>query len=166
VGENNLKIFFLFCCWVFIDTISAQVGNDAIGTRSAAMGGCTSTFSDVWSTNNNQAGLGFVKSLTGGIYYENRFLLKETGYKAGTLIYPTKKGAFGMSMTSFGFELYHETKAGLSYGQRLGDQVSLGVQINYVNVGFSQEYGSRNTLTGAVGLLVKLNKSLSLGTYL
>ena len=162
---NHLKVCSILCFLVVANSINAQVGNDAIGTRSAAMGGCSSTFSDVWSANNNQAGLGLVKSLSTGIYYENRFLLKETGYKAGALVYPTKRGAFGLSMTSFGFELYHETKTGFSYGQRLGDYLSLGVQINYIDVGFSQEYGNKKTLTGAVGLLAKLNQSLSLGVH-
>ncbi|MCO6498969.1 MAG: hypothetical protein J5I47_01150 [Vicingus serpentipes] len=147
-------------------SIKAQVGNDAIGTRSAAMGGCSSTFSDIWSGNNNQAGLGFVKELSGGIYYENRFLLKETSYQAGAFVFPTPEGALGLNLTSFGFELYHETKAGLSYGQRFGDKFSVGIQLNYINVGFSQEYGSKNILTGAIGLITKINKALSIGVHI
>ena len=54
--------------------VFAQIGNDLLGARSAALGGYNVTLSDVWSTNNNQAGLGFVEDMTGGIYYENRFL--------------------------------------------------------------------------------------------
>jgi len=164
---NKLKITVLLVLFLVENSsLVAQIGNDVIGTRSAAMGGCSSTFSDVWSINNNQAGLGFVKSLSGGTYYENRFLLKETSYKAGAFAYPTKKGALGLSLTSFGFELYHETKAGLSYGQRFGDQFSVGVQLNYVNVGLSQEYGSKITLTGAIGFIAKLSKTFSMGVHL
>ena len=146
--------------------INAQIGNDNIGARSAAMGGFTTTLSDVWSTNNNQAGLGFSTDFSGGIYYENRFLLKETSYKAGALVIPVKIGALGISVTSFGFELYNETKAGLSYGQRFGDKFSVGVQLNYLNTKLTQEYGTKTSITGAIGLIAKLNKELTMGVHL
>ena len=57
--------------------IFATNGNDVIGSRATALGGFSTTLSDLWSTNNNQAGLGFVNELSAGIYFENRFLLKE-----------------------------------------------------------------------------------------
>ncbi len=151
---------------IFIQQLTfAQIGNDNIGARSEAMGGFTTTLSDVWSANNNQGGLGFMKDISGGIYYEDRFLLKETSYKAGALVFPVKTGAFGISVNSFGFELYNETKAGLSYGQRFGDKFAFGVQMNYLNTKLSQEYGSKTTITGAVGLVAKLSKEITLGVH-
>lgn len=146
--------------------LNAQTGNDLIGARSSAMGGYNVTLSDIWSTNNNQAGLGFIEDLSGGIYYENRFLLKETSYKAGAFVLPVKSGALGLSVTSFGFELYNETKAGLSYGMRFSDKFSAGVQINYLNTKLTQEYGSKTSFTGAVGLIAKLSGQLSLGVHI
>ncbi len=151
---------------LFAIHLNAQIGNDNIGARSAAMGGFTTTLSDVWSTNNNQAGLGFMTDFSGGIYYENRFLLKETSYKAAALVLPVKIGALGISVTSFGFELYNETKAGLSYGQRFGDKFSVGVQLNYLNTKLTQEYGTKTSITGAIGLIAKLSKELSLGVHI
>ena len=159
------KIVFSLFVFGLLQHSSAQIGNDMIGARSAAMGGFNVTLSDIWSANNNQAGLGFVEDLSGGIYYENRFLLKETSYKAGAFVLPVKKGAFGLSVTSFGFELYNETKAGLSYGMRFGDKFSMGVQLNYLNTSLSQNYGSKTSITGAVGLIAKLSKELSLGVH-
>ncbi len=159
------KYTCLFVVLNLFQQLNAQIGNDMIGARSAGMGGYNVTLSDVWSTNNNQAGLGFLEDLSGGIYYENRFLLKETSYKAGAFVMPVKSGAFGISVTSFGFELYNETKAGLSYGQRFGDKFSMGVQLNYLNTKLTQEYGSKTSITGAVGLIAKLSKELSLGVH-
>ena len=161
------KLFFitLFVLYSLFQHLNAQVGNDLIGARSAAIGGYNVTLSDVWSANNNQAGLGFMEDPSGGIYYENRFLLKETSYKAGAFVLPVKTGALGISITSFGFELYNETKAGFSYGQRFGDKFSMGVQINYLNTKLSQEYGSKTSITGAIGLIAKLSKELSLGVH-
>lgn len=161
------KIFFtsLLILLTLFQQLNAQIGNDLVGSRSAAMGGYNVTLSDVWSANNNQAGLGFMEDFSGGIYYENRFLLKETSYKAGAFVMPVKSGAFGISVTSFGFELYNETKAGLSYGQRFGDKFSMGVQLNYLNTKLTQEYGSKTSITGAIGLIAKLSKELSLGVH-
>jgi hypothetical protein len=148
------------------NTVLAQIGNDMLGARSAALGGYNATLSDVWSTNNNQAGLGFIEDMTGGLYYENRFLLSETSYKAGAFVMPVKTGALGLSVSSFGYELYNETKAGLSYGQRFGNKFSFGVQINYLNTKLTQEYGSKTSVTGAVGAIAKLSNELTLGVHL
>lgn len=145
--------------------LNAQVANDAIGSRSVAMGGVSTTLSDLWSANNNQAGLGFIEEMIGGIYYENRFLLKETAYNAGAFVLPTKVGALGLSVASFGYSAYSETKAGLSYGQRFGDKFSIGIQLNYLNTRLSQEYGSNNAITGAIGLIAKLSDELTMGVH-
>ena len=163
---NKLKgvlilILFTFCS----QFLPAQIGNDFLGARSAAMGGYNVTLSDVWSTNNNQAGLGFLEDMSGGIYYENRFLLKETSYKAGAFVLPVKTGALGLSVSSFGFNLYNETKAGLSYGQRFGDKFSVGVQLNYLNTKLTQEYGSKTSVTAAVGIIAKLSEEFTLGVH-
>jgi hypothetical protein len=160
-----LKYISIFLLIGFCQNLNAQIGNDFVGARSAAMGGYNVTFSDVWSTNNNQAGLGFIEDMSAGIYYENRFLLKETSYKACAFVLPVNKGAFGISIASFGYTAYSETKAGLSYGQRFGDKFSLGVQLNYLNTSLTQEYGSKTTITGAIGLIAKLSKELSLGVH-
>lgn len=164
-GNKIRGVLILLTIIVNIQSTQAQVANDNVGARSAAMGGYSVTLSDIWSTNNNQAGLGFVTDLAGGIYYENRFLLKETSYKAGAFVLPVKTGALGLSITSFGYELYSQSKASLSYGQRFGDNFSMGVQLNYLNTSLSQDYGTKNAFTGAVGLIAKLSDELSIGVH-
>jgi hypothetical protein len=109
----------------------------------------------LWSVNNNQAGLGFVNELSGGISYENRFLLKETSYKAGAFVLPTKTGTFGVSITSFGYSAFTENKAGLSYGIKLIENMAVGVQLNYLNTRLTPEYGQKNTFTAAIGVCSK-----------
>ena len=156
---------FLVAILTLFQQLNAQIGNDAVGARAAAMGDFNVTLLDVWAANNNQAGLGFVEALSAGIYYENRFLLKETGYKAVAFVVPVKSGALGVSVASFGFSLYNETKVGLSYGKRFGDKFSMGIQLNYLNTQLTQEYGSNTSITGAIGLMTKLSKELTLGVH-
>jgi len=150
---------------LFSISTQAQIANDVIGASSTGMGGYSVTVSDLWSANNNQAGLGFATDISGGLFYENRFLLKETSYRAGAFVLPVKTGAFGLSVASFGYSAYSETKAGLSYGQRFGDKFSVGVQLNYLNTKLSQDYGTKNSVTGAVGLIAKLSEEISLGVH-
>lgn len=162
---NLTKHLLLFIVVLFSTHADAQIGNDVVGANATGMGGFNVTQNDVWSANNNQAGLGFLEDICGGIYYENRFLLQETSYRAGAFVLPVKHGAFGVSVASFGYQLYSETKAGLSYGQRLGENISVGVQLNYLNTKLTQEYGSKNTLTGAFGLIAKLSEEMSVGVH-
>ena len=159
------RVLSLITLSLLSQNLSSQVANDVVGANSTSMGGFNSTLSDVWSTNNNQAGLGFMTDIAGGLFYENRFLLKETSYRAGAFVLPVKTGAFGLSVASFGYSAYSETKAGLSYGQRFGDKFSVGVQLNYLNTKLSQDYGSKNSLTAAIGFIAKLNKELTLGVH-
>lgn len=162
---NKYLLIIAFFYFADIQSGFAQVINDPVGARSTAMAGVNATLSDVWSANNNQAGLAFVEDLSAGLYYENRFLLKETSYKAGAFVLPTKTGAFGVSIASFGFTEFMETRAGLSYGLKFSERFAVGVQMNYLRTSLTQEFGSKNSVTGAVGLIGKLNDEITIGAH-
>lgn len=162
---NKYLLITALLCFASINNATAQVINDPVGARSTAMAGVNATLSDVWSANNNQAGLAFVEDLSAGLYYENRFLLKETSYKAGAFVLPTKTGAFGVSIASFGFTEFMETRAGLSYGLKFSERFAVGVQMNYLRTSLTQEFGSKNSVTGAVGLIGKLNDEITIGAH-
>lgn len=159
--KKIITIFFL----VVTVTTYAINGNDVVGSRATSLGGFSTTLSDLWSTNNNQAGLGFVKELSAGIYFENRFMLKETSYKAGAFVLPLKAGTFGFSITSFGYSAYSENKAGLSYGIKLAEKIAVGVQLNYLNNRLTGDYGQSNTFTAAIGVISPLTKELTVGVH-
>ncbi len=159
------KKITIILLYLLTTNLKAGNGNDAIGSRANSMGGFTTTLSDLWSTNNNQAGLGFVKDLSAGIYYENRFLLKETSLKAGALVLPLKAGAFGLSITSFGYSAYSENKVGLSYGIKLVEKFSVGIQLGYLNTKLTSEYGQHHAFTASIGIMGNLTKQLSMGVH-
>ena len=79
---------------------------------------------------------------------------------------PTKTGAIGLSVSSFGYELYNETKIGLAYGMNFGKQFAAGIQLNYLNTKLAQEYGSNTAVTAALGIITKLTDELTLGVHL
>ena len=79
-----------------------------VGGRCASMGSCSVAFCDFWSIQNNPAGLAKWRSLSVGISYENRFLMKELSYSNAALAIPINIGTIGVSYSRFGFEDYNE----------------------------------------------------------
>ncbi|MFL5752547.1 MAG: hypothetical protein ACJ76F_04000 [Bacteroidia bacterium] len=155
-------LIVLLGCFSFGDLIA---DNGPIGARSSAMGGASATLSDVWSVQNNQAGMGFLKSPVFGAYYENRFLLKQLSTSAFVAAVPVKKGTFGLTYTGFGYSAYKETKLGLAYGMALSENFSVGLQLDYLNTRIADIYGKANAITGEIGFQGKLSKNVIVAAH-
>lgn len=140
--------------------------NHPIGGRSAGVGSASSPLSDLWSVHNNQAGLGNLVRPAAGIYYENRFLVRELTLKAVAFVLPTRSGTFGVSFNSFGYTNYNEIKAGLAYGKKLGKVVSAGVQLDYLRTHIAENYGNKDAFTFEAGIQAELTKQLTMGIHL
>lgn len=140
--------------------------NLPLGSRSAAMGHASSTLSDIWSVQNNQAGLAHIQTLSAGVYYENRFLLPELGLSAVGFAMPLKSGGtIALSYSMFGFEAYKDSKLGLAYARRFSETFSGGIQLDFLNTRISEGYGSKSTLAVEAGAQVKLLDGLILGAH-
>src|SRR5262245_32501275 len=113
-----IALFFLMRYIVlFVLLTSTQflfaTDNYSVGARSAAVANASVTYSDAWSTYHNQACLAWVKNITAGVYYENRFLVTDLGLRSAAVAVPvTKVGTFGLNATVFGYTQYSEKKAG------------------------------------------------------
>lgn len=143
----------------------ASNGDGTIGPRSSALGGASASLSDVWSTRNNQGSLGFVRQTEVGAFYENRFFVKELSQSGFTAALPIKKGTFGLSYTNLGYKLYKESHANLSYAMKLGENVSAGVAIDYLNTKIADIYGQANAFTGSAGVTAKVLPQLILSVH-
>lgn len=152
--------------FAFLTCISFQswAGRDDVstGAKSNALGNISILHQDFWSAENNPAALGFQKQWGGGISYESPFLLNNLSYRTAVFAYPTNLGAFGLSIGQYGYSLYNENKLGISYGQRLSETFTLGVQLNYLSTQIGEGYGSNSALSGTIGLFAKLNEDLNL----
>lgn len=136
------------------------------GGRSAAMANASVAFTDFWSLQNNQAGLAFFDRFAAGIYFENRFLVKEMSLKAGGLVYPTNAGVLGLNLSYFGYPKYNESKIGLAYARRFGNNFSAALQLDYLNTSIGDDYGNKGVATFELGLLTKVNEHLNIGAHL
>jgi hypothetical protein len=154
----------------FVCASLTQAQNNPIGGRSAALGGSSSTFTDVWSAQNNQAGLGFITRNEVGAYYENRFLVKELSYSALAAAIPVRSnGAIGFTYTSFGYSVFRQTKAGLAYGMKFSNNFSAGLQLDYFSTRISDAsnyYGKKGILTGELGFIAKLTKQVTFSAHI
>ncbi len=139
--------------------------NTPLGTRSSSLGGASVSLSDLWSIQNNQAGLGWMKERTCGIIYQNQFQIKELSTKALGFALPVKNGTFGLCASSFGYALYSENKVGLSFGKTFGNKISAGISMDYFETAIP-EYGKQTSLVAEAGLQTKPLKNLTLGFHI
>jgi len=161
------KILFLSLLSVFSCSVFAQKENVPIGSRSGAMGNASVTFNDFWAVHNNQAGMAYYDKIAAGIFYENRFITKELGLKCFSLVVPVRKaGVFGLNVSSLGYKLYNESKIGLAYGMAFGENISAGIQLDYIYTHIAENYGNKGAVTFEAGIRARIIKNLIIGAHI
>jgi hypothetical protein len=161
IRKFTLLVFSLF-------TLLVHAGNEhlPVGARSAGMSHSSVTLNDHWSLFHNQAGLGRLKDISAGVYYENRFLVNSLSTGSFAVAAPTSSGTFGISMYTFGLTNYRESKFGLAYGRMLGEKISAGLQLNYLSTVLPEAYGRFNGFTAELGLQALLTDKIILGAHI
>lgn len=163
--KKSLHLSVILSVLLF-QTLIAGDGNLANGSRSSAVGGASSTYADLWSAYNNQAGLGRLKNITVGLTNEFRFLIPELSVRGLAFALPAKNlGVFAVSISYFGYSQYNEKKIGLAYARSFGDKISAGIQINYLSTHIGEGYGNRNTFTVEAGIQATLIKDLVIAAH-
>ncbi|MEO8168985.1 MAG: hypothetical protein ABI623_12105 [bacterium] len=135
-----------------------------LGSRSAAMGNSLVALpSNEWSAFVNPAGLGTIQERTVSLFYVPQpFEVKELSHGAATYVEPTSFGTFALSGSRLGFELYNETRVGLSYSNEFAAAVKGGLTVNYYSVSI-QNYGSAGTFGIDAGLLIDISDQVRWG---
>jgi hypothetical protein len=157
------KTLILIVCIPFYSLGSN--GEGPIGARSNSLAHASSCLIDVWSSRNNQGSLGFVRQADVGVFYENRFFVKELSQSGFASVLPIKKGTFGLAYSTIGYKLYRESHVTLGYGMQLNETVSLGIGMDYLTTRISDVYGKAHALTGSFGMTVKLLSNLRIATH-
>ena len=159
------RIVLLVICFLIVSIVIAGEDNYPVGARSAALANSSVTLNDVWSTSQNQAGLGFVRNYCIGVNYENKFLMKELSIKAAACALPVRGGTFGLFASNYGYSLYNESKYALSFAKAFGEKLSIGVSMDYLNVRIGENYGQKNMLVAEFGIISKPLKNLTIGAH-
>ncbi|MBX7051192.1 MAG: hypothetical protein K1X54_04065 [Flavobacteriales bacterium] len=152
----------------FLAVLATKPGlaQNAPGARASGMGGAYLVMHDVWSAVHNQAGIVYSESPQAGVFYENRFGMKELSDKGIVASVPFRKSAFAISYRSFGYSGYSLSRAGLAYAMKLSDKFSAGIQLNYLSTRLGENYGTNSGLSAEAGFLYKMNEKISLAAHL
>lgn len=161
---KRISISLMLLCLIRV-SIFATGENLAVGGKAAGMSNASVTLIDFWSVNQNQAGMAWIKNFSAGVYYENRFGIKELGLKSGAIVMPTKSGVLGLSVSNFGYSQFNENKIGLAYAKNFGEKFSAGVQLDYLTTHIGENYGNSGTVAAEAGLHYKLNSKLTAGAH-
>jgi long-subunit fatty acid transport protein len=164
----HMRIKILLATWLGLIGITASAfeGAATIGARSAGLGRASVALSDFWSVHNNPAGMALRQQTEAGVYYENRFMMKELSLKSAAFVLPVKFGVLGLSFNQFGFSLFNENKLGLAYARSFGDYLRLGVQLDYLSTRFGEGYESADNVTFEAGVQSNLNEKMVIGAWI
>jgi len=151
--KNYLTLSFL---GLMMCTVSRAQNFRQIGSRQAGMAYAAVALNDIWAYHNNPGMLGFLEESGAGVYYENRFFLKEFQYQGLVYAQPLKRGTISFGGQYSGFNLFSTSRAGVGYALALSERLSMGVQVNYMNVRQPSYYGTKHGVSGEFGLGVKV----------
>lgn len=161
---RSLFAFIIIFSVVSFRTAYSQFELLDVGAKPIALGGAfTSLANNSNAVYYNPAGISQMQFREVSIFYSPApFGLKELANGSVNFVEPTKFGTFGLSAKTYGFELYKEITATLTYANNYRKKIYYGANVNYYNLKI-QNYGSDATLGIDVGVLAYLTDLLRWG---
>jgi len=154
----------IICCLLHFSISFATNETQIMGAKSSAMANSSVMLYDLWGIHNNQAGIAQLSGISLGFSNERRFT-DEQDIKALAAAFGTKHGTFGLNITHFGFSQYYEQKFGLAYAKGFGNRLSVGLQLDYLNLFIGDIYGNTGTITFETGMIYSPVKNLFIGAH-
>jgi len=154
---------FVFITIHFFALAQFDFGLTAAQTK--ALGGTQTVQQHAFSAVENPAGLAELEAYTLGISAQNHYLLEGLNSFTLAAALPVKSSTFGVGLQYHGFDAYTEMKAGLAYGRKLLDNLTIGGEIHayYLNIA---NYGSNAFVNFELGIQANLTKQLLIGAHL
>ncbi len=168
-GENIMKRALIFIIMlIFAVNIEAAFEPRDNGAKPVAMGGAyVAAANDIYSPAYNPAGIGFINNFTFGANYYSLFSSLE-GIDAVRffnfgMAYPIlRKHSIGISMDSFGYDLYKETTFRFTHSMALARVLRLGYNIKYYKLSI-QNYGDGGSIGVDVGVIGRAARNITIG---
>jgi hypothetical protein len=148
--------------FLFNFSANAQVNS---GPRFTAMASSGVSLRDVWSMQQNQAGLAATKKITIAVAFEKPFAGYELSTQSAILALPVKNNVFGLSFQRYGFASYSEQRTALAYSRNFGDRLYAALNFNY-HILKINGYGSAQTYSVEAGLQYRLTDQFFIGAHL
>ena len=152
---------------LLIFSLNAKAAGEfrSLGGRASGMSGVSVALTDYWSAVNSPASNAWNQGISAGVFFENRFMMKELSYKTVMVSACIKPGAFSFSCTHFGTGMYSELKTGLGYARKFGKKFSAGLQLDYYRFQVSDGYGAANIFNCEAGLYFRPSRQLAVGFH-
>ncbi len=134
------------------------------GARALSLSGASNTLSDVYAVQNNIAGIAQLKTIGAGVYYENRFLVKQLANYGLTSVVPINYGNVGFIIYNEQSNGYTTTRIGGGFARTFGKQFHVGLGLNYINTRFSDAYyGQTGKFAANIGMQANVLENLTIG---
>ena len=161
------KIAFIIIVTLLCTKLQAIDLHRVIGGRAASMGHTGCCGNDIWSLQNNPAGIAILEGWHFGLYYENQWLLKETAFKNGAVVKSIPEfGSLGLLVEQFGGSHYNESLFGLAYARAFGPYLQIGLRGDYYLFHWGDGFPNRGAFGFMLGLQSQLTKRLQAGVCL
>jgi hypothetical protein len=126
----------------------------------------TSASSGHWSCFHNQALLTSRSGMSVAFSLETRFMMTALSSKALSAIVATRAVPLGFIVTHYGNGDYYHIFTGIGSAVNLTEDISLGVQADYIMEKSTGDYRDVSHITFEAGLTMALSSSLTLGFHL
>ncbi|NCA78996.1 MAG: hypothetical protein EOM76_02240 [Sphingobacteriia bacterium] len=150
---KKLLCLAIICLYVS-QTISAQVAT--IIPNSYVPANASVSYVKAWLPFHNPAALSHEKIGAIQLQYDNRYITKELSTALISGCYSTPYVNIGASFSYFGYSVYNEMLAGLTFARTFGDRFSVGIEFDYYTVYFSPSERYKGTVTANIGMQAKV----------
>jgi hypothetical protein len=158
----NKFISFQLMLFCSIGFVRAQ---QMLGPKITAMGNNGASVKDIWSITSNTSGITAIQLPTLALNYTSHFFDKQLSRQAIAFVFPIKNTYLGLDFQRYGITDYNEIKTGFALAKKFGDELSIGIKINYHQLKISN-YGQTTGFSVDIGTMYKLNQEIVLGLYL
>lgn len=150
----------LLICILLPASLNAQMNP---GSRSIAMGSAGIALQDVWSLQQNSAGIANMEHSVFAMGYEQHFLNPELSTKIAVFALPLNKNVFGFSFQRYGFSDYLEQTTGLSYSRSFSGTLSLSIVFKHHQLSIPR-YGSAQAISVDAGMQYRLTDKIRIAS--
>lgn len=160
------KYFFTYCFILVSITAFAQGGTELLpkGARSMGFGNANVTVSDAWSIFNNIGTLTGTDESQAFFAYDHRGNLSELTTLAAGLVINTDQFSYGLSVSTYGEDLFSQSQIGIGAAQKLGI-ASIGIKASYFQTSI-EGFGTGRAAIFEFGGMAEITPELFFGAHI
>lgn len=163
---GRLVSIYLICAVLIKVEVHAQSEQIAHpnGARSMGMANANVTIGDGWSIFNNIGALTGIEQPQAFFAYDHRGNLNELTTLAAGAVFKSEQFSYGLSVSTFGEELFSQSQIGLGISQKLGI-ASIGIKASFFQTSI-EGFGTGRSAVFEFGGLAELTPELFFGAHI